>query len=167
MVRKRKPIDPLDTGTNELSKRHAVRPERKQGGAVHIRVLDGNHIDALLWEDQISPDEHSALVGFQIDLHRASLLGPRASILEARVSGRQHELSGSEAVGRLKVAQCIAYLQANQGRDIANLVVDLCLQDRFNLSSLEHLRRGVEGLIQFRELWLRTRNDMAGDIHHA
>lgn len=153
--RRKTVVEPIDPGTYELSQRHKLRPEKKYGGAVHIRVLDGNEIDKLLWSDQISPDEHSTLVGFQVDLHRASLLGPRCSVLEARVSGRQHDVSQAEAMARLKVNQTIGYLQKHVGCEQTNQVVDLCLSDRF-ARDLVGLRRSVDSLVSFRDLWLRT-----------
>lgn len=151
----------IDLGTTELAHRHSVRPERS-AGAVRLRVLDGNNIDKLLWMDALTPDEHSTLVGFQVDLHRASLLGLRAATLEAKVSGASHNLSNIEADHRLKCNQCLEFLQKNYGRQVMNIILDLCLDDKKPPDA--HLwRDGIRGLVEFRELWIRTRPEPSAD----
>jgi hypothetical protein len=154
--KQRKPVQVADLGTIELSRIHRTTPERSAGG-VRIRVLDGNQIDRLLWSNSISPDEHSSLVGFQVDLHRASLTGVRAQTLEARVSGAQHDLSQSEAEHRLKVAQCITYLQNHYNRQVAQIILDLCMNDK--KPPEDGWRHAIRGLVEFRERWLRERPD--------
>lgn len=150
----------VDGGTRELSQRHKVRPERRQSGQVHIRVLDGNQIDALLWGDKISPDQHSILVGFQVDLHRASLLGPRAATLEARVSGGAYQLSHAEAVARLKVNQAITHLQNTTSRETAELILKLCLEDKeVPVWQVPNLVRACESLTRFREVWREAQSE--------
>lgn len=143
--------DPVDTGTVELSARHVVRPERKNNGATYVRVMDGNNLDKLLLGGDLSPEEHSILTGFQVDLHRANLLGPQASTWDARVSTSLFTLTSSEAEHRLKVNKCLDFIRVRNGREVMVAVLDLCLSDNAQDTSL--LRTACSTIQRFRDHW--------------
>ena len=148
----RKGRDPIDTGTTELGLRHRTKPERRASGSVHIRVLDANEIDKLLYRDDLTPEEHSALVGFQLDLHRANLLGPRASTWDARVSSSGFDITGTEAIFRLKANRCVEHVSKRAGPVVLRDILGLCLEDR-PVADVPGLKSGCRALQEFRELW--------------
>jgi hypothetical protein len=139
---------PLDYGTNELSKRFATKPERKASGVVYIRVQNGNQVDAYLFSGAITPDQHSVLTGFQVDLHRASLTGIKCATLEAKISITSHEISSSEAEHRGKINQAMTYIKKTRGPQVLSNLLVICLNDQ--PGSVPLLLIGVEALSEFR-----------------
>ena len=143
------PTTPLDYGTNELSKRFVTRPERKASGVVYVRVQNGNQVDAYLFDGTITPDQHSVLTGFQVDLHRASLTGVKCATLEAKISVTSHDLSDSEAEHRVKVNQVMTHISKISGPQVLNNLLVICLEDQ--PGSVPMLLVGVEALSSFRD----------------
>lgn len=145
----------MDTGTTELHKRLATKVERRRSGTVCIRVLDGNQVDRLLWADQITPDEHSVLTGFQLDAHRAGLLTLRAANLQ-KVSGGAHDLSESEAILRVKHNKSCDFLTQRIGGGGLARVLAICIDDRPPVAGdLPILRQACDLLTLFRLKWSR------------
>lgn len=143
----------MDLGTPEIHHRHLTRVERRRSGTICIRVLDGNQIDRLLWADQITPEEHSVLTGFQLDAHRAGLVGPRAANLQ-RVSGGGHEMSDIEAMLRLKHGDACKDLSAHFGPPGLAMILAVVLDDR-PPGDLSILRRACAVLMEFRVRWVK------------
>ena len=145
----------IDLGTSELHKRHSTRAERRRSGTICIRVLDGNQIDRLLWTDLITPEEHSVLTGFQLDAHRAGLIGPRAANLQ-RVSGSGHEISDKEAMLRLKHGETCKTLSVNFGPAGLSMILAVTMDDRPPArGDLSVLRQACSVLMEFRSKWVR------------
>ena len=143
----------MDSGTNEIHKRLTTRVERRRNGTVCIRVLDGNQVDRLLWTDQITPEEHSVLTGFQLDAHRAGLVPLRAANLQ-KVSGGSHDLSETEAILRVKHNKSCDFLTQKIGGAGLSRVLAVCLDDRPPLSGdLSILRQACDALTSFRMSW--------------
>lgn len=143
----------IDTGTTELHRRLSTRVERRRSGTVCIRVLDGNQVDHLLWADQITPDEHSVLTGFQLDAHRAGLVALRASNLQ-KVSGGGHEMSDAEAILRVKHNKACDFLTLRIGSGGLARVLAVCIDDRPPAKGdLSILRQACDVLMVFRSSW--------------
>lgn len=129
--------------------------ERRRSGTVCIRVLDGNQVDHLLWSDQITPDEHSVLTGFQLDAHRAGLMSLRAANLQ-KVSGGGHEMSEAEAILRLKHNRACEFLAVRIGPNGLARFLAICVDDRpSKRDDLSMLRQACEALMAFRSSWSR------------
>lgn len=112
---KKQPKAAMDTGTPEMSKRHAVKPElisQRSGKAVHMRVQDQTEIDRLLLNDWITVEEHQILEAFQGDVYFAGLQNLRAQDY-GRVMGvaSKPEMTNREAVKRLKVQRALAHVE--------------------------------------------------------
>lgn len=145
----------MDTGTTELHKRSTTRVERRRNGTICIRVLDGNQVDRLLWTDQITPEEHSVLTGFQLDAHRAGLIPLRAANLQ-KVSGGGHDISEAEAILRVKYNDSCSFLTVRLGGGGLARVLSICLDDRPPVpGDLPILRHACEVLTSFRMSWSR------------
>lgn len=145
----------MDTGTTEIHKRLTTKVERRRSGTICIRVLDGNQVDRLLWSDQITPDEHSVLTGFQLDAHRAGLISLRAANLQ-KVSGGGHEMSEMEAILRVKHNKSCDFLTLRMGGGGLARVLAICIDDRPPRSDdLPILRQACDLLTAFRLSWSR------------
>ena len=143
----------MDTGTTELHKRLSTRIEKRRSGTVCIRVLDGNQVDRLLWTDQITPDEHSVLTGFQLDAHRAGLMSLRAANLQ-KVSGGGHEMSEAEAILRIKHNRSCDFLTLRIGSGGLARVLAVCIDDRPPAKGdLSILRQACDVLMGLRSSW--------------
>lgn len=144
----------MDIGTSELHRRKRTRLEKSRSGTARIRVLDGNEIDKLLWSDKITPEQHSLLTGFQVDAHRAGLLGLRAAPLEARVSGAAHDMSDKDALCFLKHVMALRFVTDCLGVKATRLLQGLCLDDRpVSDDDLGVVRRICSTLDKFRATW--------------
>lgn len=137
-----------------MHKRKQTKVEQSRSGTTRIRVLDGNQIDSLLWSDHITPEEHSILTGFQVDAHRAGLLGLRSAPLEARVSGAGHDMSDKDALCFMKHMAALRYVMNSCGPAAVSLLQSLCLDDKpVQPDGLATLRQVCSCLAQFRSSW--------------
>lgn len=120
---------PDDTGTPELHKRKTLK--KVQGpiaGTTKTVVLDSTHIDKLLLDEKIFPDEHAALDRYAEDIFRGGLIGLRSPSMEPRSSKGGGDISAKEAFRRAMVNKAVKYMDAvsPEGR---RYVYDLCLSD--------------------------------------
>lgn len=145
----------MDTGTAEIHKRLTTKAERRRSGTVCIRVLDGNQVDRMLWSDQITPEEHSVLTGFQLDAHRAGLIPLRAANLQ-KVSGGGHDMSEAEAILRVKHNDSCNYLNLRIGGAGLLRVLAICIDDRPpTKGDMPILHQACDALMAFRLSWSR------------
>ena len=112
-------------------------------------------MDRMLWADQITPEEHSILTGFQLDAHRAGLFTLRAANLQ-KVSGGAHDLSESEAILRVKHNKSCDFLTQKIGSGGLSRVLAICIDDRPPVAGdLPILRQACDALTLFRVSWSR------------
>lgn len=121
--------DVIDTGTKEFQSKRRVVPI-KMRASVLVKVIDSTAIDRALMNGHVEPDEHSALVAFANDCHRASMTGPRASDYGRPIgTGAAAEVSQREADARQRVGRAIDFLDRNAGREAREALLRAILSD--------------------------------------
>ncbi len=120
-----------DYGTPELSKRKKTRPDLTgKGYAFRVRVMDEDEIDRLLLVNLITMDMHNTLERFQNDLHRAGLMGLKASSPEPRITdGQAQEIGYYAAERRMRVNKAIKYLDTRVGIPMRRMLIAMCMDE--------------------------------------
>ena len=83
---------PIDTGTDQLSKRHQLKPEAvdHSSGGVRLRIIDTDTVTKLYHSRVVSEIQYSLGQSFIKDYWRAGLSGKPAQNLEGNSSGGYH-----------------------------------------------------------------------------
>jgi hypothetical protein len=119
---------PADYGTNELSKRHSLKPELTgRGHAVRMRVSDQIELDRLLLKGHIDRMEHSAGGSFCQDLHRAGMMGMKTVNYSPTTRGAGGDMSQAHADAVCRVGYARDTLNKEAGHRAQELTLNACL----------------------------------------
>lgn len=144
---------PADYGTPEISKRFEVRPDLiGKGYSFRLKVTNGCAIDILLLKRFISLDTHNVLERFANDIHRAGLMGIKASSPEPRITdGSAQEIGYKAAERRAKVNKALQHVKETVGGNYHSFLVDLCMDSVsvINPDELEQITPCVAALNEF------------------
>ena len=116
----------VDTGTPELSRRHALKLERGMG-VVRVRSITGTPIERMLFLGMITEEEYGVLDDLLADMYRCGHVGLKAQNLEGvRVSSNASGDASSKFIElRIQTNHTLRELQRRLGTHCLSLLYEL------------------------------------------
>lgn len=144
----------IDTGPPERRQHFKVVVEQTANHRARLRILDQTELDRLLYQRQITLDQHAASEHLYRDMLASGYLGTCNWIMDSSIRGSAQAVSRKRANALLRTGLARAWLLAKAGRRTTDYLFGVVLGERkVTDEQVPFVRHGLNTYRSFESWW--------------